>query len=236
MNCSMNSKFSSMKDKLYSAAANLGILKVSQRFFLKRDCNNRSPEFKKCISLRIRPISLNDIAFISKKLNIDFRSEIDDSDGGMVATVGDNLVHWSLFACSTYHNRTIDAPLRFCSDSAFIHNVYTVPEYRGLGIAPRVIDAICQYLYSEGRKKVYLTVFEGNIPSMNAVYQAGFRKIGAVNYVKIFPLRLYRITANSKTNLNVIKKMALTDQKGIDLLHNKRKSMLLDWHRNLNYP
>lgn len=111
--------------------------------------------------------------------------------------------------------------------------MYTVPEYRGLGIAPRVIDSICQYLFLKGKKKIYLTILTGNRNSINSARKAGFQEFGAVTYVKILPLRLYRIEGNSKTDRNIIKEMILTGQKSIELLANTRGFLLLNWHRNL---
>lgn len=90
---SMTPEFNSLKDKLYSTAAHFGILRVSQRYLLRRDCYDMPREFKKWIALRIRPISSNDVSSISKKLNVDFGREIYDSDGGMVATIEDDIVH-----------------------------------------------------------------------------------------------------------------------------------------------
>lgn len=212
---------------LYATVTHLGVLKVTQRCFLKLESTFKTKEFPE-INIKIRSLKESDIPIISEKLNKDIRSEIDYCAGGVVATAGDTLVHWSLLSYTFYYHADLDAELCFSPNSAFIHNLYTIPAYRNKNITSTVLVAICQHLITIGKTEILITVFKKNYPSLNAAYKAGFRKFGTISYFQLFLIRLYFIEGNCENDYKILRRIFLAN-KGVTLSLGNKRCILLRW-------
>lgn len=154
-------------------------------------------------SLRIRIIAPDDIPKISQKLGANFQKIFNDGNGGFVATVNGNLVHWSLFGYKSVRQKTFVGIIRLNLDSAYIYSVHTDPMYRGCNIAPCVLDAICNYLYPEGITKFYSFILTDNKSSINAFFKAGFRNIGTVHTFLVLNFRFCKIIASEENKFDI---------------------------------
>lgn len=188
-------------------ASRLGLFRASKFYFFARDYRGVSLHVKSRADLNIRLIKRDDVPVISEKLNKDFWEPFRQSSGGMVGTVGTDLVHWSLFVFDKVRQEFFDVDLQSESDSAFIYSMHTVPEYRGQAIAPKVVDAICSTLYQKGVRRFYLCVHVSNVPSILSVSKMGFIKIGLVIFVKVLGLRFCRVRGNTKSDGFVLRRM-----------------------------
>ncbi len=54
--------------------------------------------------------------------------------------------------------------------------MYTLPEFRGMGINGMIIDKLKTWAYDKGLKEVRLTVYQENDPAIAAYEKAGFEK------------------------------------------------------------
>ena len=59
---------------------------------------------------------------------------------------------------------------------AYLGFMYTMPEYRGIGVNQAIIDRLSSWAVSEGLHELRLTVYEENIPAIKAYEKAGFSK------------------------------------------------------------
>jgi len=79
------------------------------------------------------------------------------------------------------HNRILklmqcEAEIKFC---------LTLPDARGKGLYPMVINAILDYLGSKGFSKAYMCVHKDNKSSIRGIEKAGFARIGSVTLRRI---------------------------------------------------
>lgn len=68
-------------------------------------------------------------------------------------------------------------------DDLEIGPCYTYPEYRGRGLYPAVLRAICNY-YKDGNVHYYMIVDSENTASIKGIEKAGFEKCGTVRVTK----------------------------------------------------
>lgn len=61
-------------------------------------------------------------------------------------------------------------------DYAYLGFMYTVPEFRGLGVNQRIIEALKEWALTKGLIEIRLTVYSDNIPALRAYEKAGFVK------------------------------------------------------------
>ncbi len=54
--------------------------------------------------------------------------------------------------------------------------MYTLPEYRGMGIIRMVIEDLRAWAYAKDLYEIRLTVYQNNDPALTAYEKAGFRK------------------------------------------------------------
>ena len=52
--------------------------------------------------------------------------------------------------------------------------MYTLPEYRGMGINKMILESLRTWAQTKGFKEMRLTVYSGNIPAIKAYEKAGF--------------------------------------------------------------
>jgi RimJ/RimL family protein N-acetyltransferase len=207
----------------------MGILKVTQRCFFRKVGNLSELRIDPEIQYVVRLIQVSDINKIPPEQRPAFKNNLEHSDGGMVADVGENVVGWLFFAQKSRYHEVIDATLKFDSDSAYIYNLFTVPNFRGLGIASNVLDKASRYLNSKGKKRVYITIFARNYPSIRAALKVGFREFGTVNFLRSFPFKIYRLRGKSESELNVLRKM-LSVRTQLETSIGDKELFLLSWH------
>jgi len=195
-----------LRGKIGLTAGQLGIINISKFFIFRRDYSGVLSQIEPDFELNIRLILPEDIPEISQKLKVDLHENFSRGNGGMVATVGKDVVHWSLFACNSVYPEMIDGNIRLDSDSAYIFNMYTDPKHRGQRISVRVLDAICSHLYLKGITKFYVFIITSNSASIKSVSKVGFRKIALVKYSRFLNFRLFKITGN-KENMITLRRM-----------------------------
>ncbi len=59
---------------------------------------------------------------------------------------------------------------------AYLGFMYTVPEFRGLGVNQKIIEALKEWALSRGFNEIRLTVYSDNFPALRAYEKAGFVK------------------------------------------------------------
>lgn len=59
---------------------------------------------------------------------------------------------------------------------AYLGFMYTLPKYRGKGINNLIIEELKAWAYQNNLCEIRLTVYEDNIPALNAYTKAGFKK------------------------------------------------------------
>jgi len=125
----------------------------------------------------------------------------------VVADMHGNIVHSKWIAFNEVYAGLLERKMRMTSDSAYVYGSYTVPEYRGLGIAPKTMEKGFSYLYERGIRKVYSCISHNNFPSLRLAHKQGYRKIGTITYTKIFKSRLYRCEGETEEDYNKLKSM-----------------------------
>lgn len=98
------------------------------------------------------------------------------------------------------------------SHSAYTYAANTDSEYRGLGIAPRAMEELFNYLHERGIKRVFGLVRLSNFPALRYTQKAGFRKIGMIEYVGILKLRLYVCKGETEKDYNTLIEMLSTGE------------------------
>lgn len=105
-----------------------------------------------------------------------------------IARNSDGIQHISWIYYHNHHNRLLsmgdrEAEVKFC---------LTLPAARGLGIYPRVISAITDYLGKKGMTRVFMCVHEENQPSIRGIEKAGFHRVGRINLRKVLGFQVSR--------------------------------------------
>jgi hypothetical protein len=102
--------------------------------------------------------------------------------------------------------RGLERKLVLYPNSAYSYDVYTLPEYRGLGFAPAAFGKTLSYLKANTQvEKVYMCISHTNFPSLRAAQKEELHKIGGVSYFRIFNLRFYRFEAESEAHIKEMK-------------------------------
>jgi ribosomal protein S18 acetylase RimI-like enzyme len=109
------------------------------------------------------------------------------SERGPVATpfLADRTSGWSDFCWAWSEGQpigvvwmTTKSPLLLTDEGeAVIVDLYTMPAFRGRGIATALVAAACQELKEGGVRTVYATVELNNMPSRRAFERSGFTRI-----------------------------------------------------------
>ena len=185
----------------------LGLLEISRFNVFKKTCNAFELGKLNNIGLKIRLMRPEDIPTISRELNINFKAEVSRGSGGMVALIDGKLVNWSLFAVNKVYRGEYVKRFNLNHHSAYIHAVYTMREYRGNGIAPQVIDAICGYLFQKNIRHVYLCINPANQASLRFASKAGFKNIGHITYIQILKLLVCMAKTRNMNESMVLKNL-----------------------------
>lgn len=59
---------------------------------------------------------------------------------------------------------------------SYLGFMFTLPEYRGMGVNTKIIENLKQWSYSKGLKELRLTVYDENHGAIRAYEKAGFKK------------------------------------------------------------
>jgi len=91
---------------------------------------------------------------------------------------------------------TFDLP----SNIAYLANEFTIPEYRGLGIAKHIRKQIFQYLKNQGIEYIILVVNPRNKAALNLNKSCGFVEYQALSYSSFMYIRYYKVKS-TKTGM-----------------------------------
>ncbi len=135
-------------------------------FFVMRATRNT---FKLLIKHRVKKLGTEDLEEVSKHLGEDYRKRVEEAlRNGMAFGAYENE---SLASLAT-------AP-EIIEDLAIIRGVYTVPSFRGRGLATSASSALVEELIKLG-KEVVLWVAKDNVAARTAYETIGFQKTGHV--------------------------------------------------------
>ena len=101
----------------------------------------------------------------------------------------------------------LERKLHVGPNSAYRYDGFTVPEYRGMGILPRVLAWSSDYLFRNGIKDIYDLVTSNNYPSLRAHAKVGSVKMGEVTLIKLFRLRTYKCKGETPQDYVEIRKI-----------------------------
>jgi ribosomal protein S18 acetylase RimI-like enzyme len=111
-----------------------------------------------------------------------YRDEIDGIDGCFLACSGGRVaaVAWSYDHAKTAHF------LLMSPGDAEIRSVYSLPEFRGRGLAKAVIAAACGSLARQDYRRIYAVIHFRNEASQRAFQSVGFSKVAELSRPPIF--------------------------------------------------
>ncbi|MHB8539967.1 MAG: GNAT family N-acetyltransferase [Candidatus Acidiferrales bacterium] len=111
-----------------------------------------------------------------------YRDEIDGVDSSFLACVEGHAaaIAWS------YDHRKPAYFLRMSSGDAEIRSVFSLPEFRGCGLAKSVIAMACESLAEEGYRRIYAVIHFRNEASLRAFRSIGFTKVAELNRPPLF--------------------------------------------------
>lgn len=97
------------------------------------------------------------------------------------------------------------------SDSAYAYDAFTIPEYRGLGISPKVLAEALKYLRANTKiERIYMCISHTNYLSLRAAQKEDLRKIGVIKYLRVLNLRRYKFEGKSDEDLKTLRDLFLT--------------------------
>jgi len=122
-----------------------------------------------------------------------YRDEVDDIQSCFFASVGGHpaAIAWSYDSTKPAHF------LRMGPGDAEIRSVYSLPDFRGRGLAKSVIAASCDSLCREGFQNIFAVIHFRNEASLRAFRSIGFTKVAELNRPPLFGPRY--VTANGQT-------------------------------------
>ena len=162
------------------------------------------------IDFNVGLVRTNDSSKIVKTFK-DFRKKAKErfkvGDICFGANLNGKCVHLKWIALNESHIGEINRKIRTSSDSAYMYDDYTLPNYRGLGISSKVMEKTIQHLSKIGIKKIYAGVRPNNFPMLRVKQKEKARKIGAITYTKIFNLRFYKFKGETQEDYKKLTEM-----------------------------
>jgi len=127
----------------------------------------------------------------------------------ILAQINEKYVHYTWIVLGkTYASiNDIEIKISLNSKSAYLYDAYTIPDYRGQGIFSKSMWKILNYLDDMRIEKVYAIIRYNNLPSLRVFKKFGFKKIGEVNFTKIFYLTFYKVKGETEEDYNKLKIM-----------------------------
>jgi ribosomal protein S18 acetylase RimI-like enzyme len=182
-----------------------------EKFFIfERTLDDTHLGIEAKVEVDLRLLKPEELPRIPKKfaeLRIKAKDRFKKGHIGVSAVLHGELVHSKWIGFNEVFSSDMDRKLRIESDSAWVYDSYTVPEYRGIGIAPKAMEKVFEYLSAKGIRTVYVGVSQSNFQSLRAVQKEGFRKIGAITIIKVFRKKLYICEGETKEYYDKLKKM-----------------------------
>ncbi|MEM2143833.1 MAG: GNAT family N-acetyltransferase [Candidatus Jordarchaeaceae archaeon] len=124
------------------------------------------------------------------------------------AKLSGEFIHLTWISFDEAYVGSLERKIRVYPNSAYIYDTYTIPEYRGLGIAPKVMHEALHYLYKTKKiRTAYMAISQDNFPSLRTAQKETFRKIGAITYTRIYKLKLYRFKGETREDYNKLRAM-----------------------------
>jgi GNAT superfamily N-acetyltransferase len=114
------------------------------------------------------------------------------------ALIDGKYVHLKWVGFNRWYDSDTGRYIQLGSDSAYVYDGYTLPEFRGLGLTSVVLDKTFQYLSKIGIKKVYSLIGHNNHASLRVKTKENARKIGKVTFFRIFGLKLLRFNGETR--------------------------------------
>lgn len=111
-----------------------------------------------------------------------YRDEIDGIDSCVLVKVGERL---AAIAWIYYHHQPGHF-LKMSSGEAEIRSVFSLPDFRGQGLAKAVVAAASSWLRNIGCHSVYAVIHFQNTASLKAFQAAGFKKIAEIHRRPLF--------------------------------------------------
>lgn len=142
-----------------------------------------------------------------KKFEVKPKERLKMGDICISAEMHGDLVFLAWLAFNEAYVDELERTLRVGSGSAYLYDAYAVPEYRGLGIAPRAVEEAFNYVYERGIIRVYTCVRHNNFPSLRAVHKLGFRKIGTITFTRVFKFKSYKFEGETEEDYNKLKEI-----------------------------
>ncbi len=87
----------------------------------------------------------------------------------------------------------IDLSFSIPDDTAYMAYIYTVPDYRGKGIASNAKPLVLNYLREQGYRRILLVITPENAASQRVNKKAGFKEYQTIFYLKLLFLKYYRV-------------------------------------------
>ena len=103
-----------------------------------------------------------------------FRARLSKANRCYLALEGKRILHSSWCARGATWTQELRTYLAPPPDAAYIYESLTVPEARGRGIYPMVLQTISADLHDEGVGQMWIGVEEANEASVRAIRKAGF--------------------------------------------------------------
>jgi GNAT superfamily N-acetyltransferase len=114
------------------------------------------------------------------------------------ALIDGKYVHLKWVGFSRWYDADTGRYIQLGSDSAYVYDGYTLPEYRGLGLTSVVLDKTFQYLSKIGIRKAYSLIDHNNSASLRVKSKENAHKIGIVTFIRIFGLKFLRLNGETK--------------------------------------
>lgn len=92
--------------------------------------------------------------------------------------------------CWIYYSEDHNRILKLGPNEAEIKFCLTLPEARGKGLYPAVINAILKYLKDNGLANVYMCVHKDNKSSIRGIEKAGFERVSALSFCKLLGFQI----------------------------------------------
>jgi len=81
--------------------------------------------------------------------------------------------------------------IKFPKNTAFIYDTYVLPEFRGLSIAPFLINEVCKLLKHKGYKKIMCHIPSRNTSSKRAYLKVGFKPVKCIRWIRILNFHFF---------------------------------------------
>jgi len=97
--------------------------------------------------------------------------------------------------------------------TAYTSYLYTLPEYRGRGVASKAKPLVLKYLYDHGYRRVFNVIASNNIASQRVNKKAGLNPYQTVLYRRFLFLRYYRVKDYETNRKKLFLRLRRTDNK-----------------------